>query len=138
MPSYLLTFDDSEVATVQAGPGEVIVCFAAAHVQQLDPAPPEGTPGDRPQGYVRHLVLHLATMAGAPGAALPPDLYGRIAAGGLGIDGRRWRQLAVPGEFSGELLLDLDFANRSTLTLRAHAARLGFDGDPQFTESLAC
>ncbi len=134
MTAHDLHFEDSEVARVSVDGARVTIAWAAAQVYH---AGPDTGGGDR-RGYVRTLVteLHGARIESGD----PADAIGRVWDGRLTElrSGTASRHLAVPCEMTGPLRLALDFGNRSTLVVDAESARFHFEGDPAFTESLAC
>ncbi|MEY4751893.1 MAG: hypothetical protein RIQ60_4107 [Pseudomonadota bacterium] len=145
--TYLLSFVDSEIATV-LDEGEVLrLRFAAAHVDLLPSAHAGTTPDTVAAGYLSGLELLLWPTARPLGDAPPAsDLLGRIASGQIeqvrGDEPRAGlaalRRVQVPVVLEGPLTLRLDFANRSSLQLGAHRAEFRLDADARFREALSC
>lgn len=130
MSRLILRLADCEVSQVVVTSAGVTVRLAAAFVQQ------ETAGGDKPvDGFARAVALDLvgATLDEAPGSFI-----GRIAEGRVGIDGRWASGIALPSRVSAAVTLELAFANRSQLTLRAGAIECRFEGEANFAESLFC
>jgi hypothetical protein len=94
---------------------------------------PEGSA--RPlRGHVRHLV---ASLSGAEAAGMR-DCIGRIRSAHVSRGGSRLSQVEVPCRLSGDLAVDIEFANGASYRSRVEAIDFHFSGEPGFTESLAC
>lgn len=126
-----LVFADGEVATVTAEPDGVRVRFAAAHVER-DAEPGEARPVT---GFAKGVSLFVA------GADAPADLgalLGRVSSGRVRLQGSWATSIVLPFAVDADIALELAFANQTQLSLAGSALRCGFDGEPNFAESLFC
>jgi hypothetical protein len=123
--SFTLEFPDSEVRDVVADGALVRLRFSAASVRGAD--------GGR--GWLPAVLLTLsdATLAGDAAHA-----FGKIADGGVRLDGRLVARLELPATLAGELELALRFANGTHLAARGRALSLSVADDTRFAEDLAC
>lgn len=152
--SLALHFPDSEVASVRRDGDALVLRFAAAATELCTA---EGAPVQA--GYSLGLWLRLA---GAEVLDEEPPTFGRLHegrlvadpipvdaagspadAGGAASPGSAPPR-ALPGalpvgpRLDGPLRLELAFANRARLVARGRHAQLGFDGAPNFDDSLQC
>jgi hypothetical protein len=126
-----LVFADCEVAYVVAADDRLVVRLSAAHAR-AEPAAGDDRPTD---GFARGVVV---TLKGARLAVPAGTLIGRIAQGRIRI-GTRWADaLPLPGRIDDRVRVELAFANRSELDLEVDGIEVGFDGEPNFAESLFC
>ena len=124
-----LILADSEVSRVSVQADGLTLHFSAASVWR------EGLP-------VQRLAGHLAPVSLQLFGPLPPlslgDWQGRLAEGRLLLQGRVLPPLQLPQDLSGDLRLELRFAQGPELQL--HPRRVLAQAAPgaRFTESLAC
>jgi len=130
-PHFDFRFDDSELSGIDAAGGDLVLRFAAAHVERVDLLAPE----PRQPGYAKQLRI---VLGGASWSGPEQDCIGRIAQGSLILDGVHCKTIALPLEHGGAVRLELDFNNRSRLAVTARSISIGFSGDPAFAESYAC
>lgn len=122
---------DSEVSSVTAaGPG-LRVRLAAASVER-EAAPPSTS---ATAGYCTGVVLRLDGVVVHERAE---PAIGRVRAGVLRLDGRPVRSCALPAVFNAPVDLELAFANGASLRVSAQGLAVGFEGEADFHESLAC
>ena len=129
--SLSLLFPDSEVASVVAEPDGVRIKLSAAHARQE----PESSKSTPLEGYARgvSLLVH--------GANTQPELgslLGRLSSGRLHLAGSWAASVPLPFAVGSEVRLELNFANQSQLVLSGRGFSCGFDGEPNFSESLFC
>jgi len=126
-----LNFADSEVASVTNSAAGVVIRFSAAHVEQVPAAPDEKPVVGFSRGV--SLVLAAATLANELGS-----LVGRVSHGRVAIASQWSSTIPLPLVETGPVILQLAFSNQSQLSLAAEGLGCRFDGDANFTESLAC
>jgi hypothetical protein len=133
-----LDWADSEVYALRQVGTRVDILFAAAAVELAATPVALGDAAAAParplRGHVRHLV---ASLSGAEAAGMR-DCIGRIRSAHISRGGSRLSQVEVPCRLSGDLAVDIEFANGATYRSRVEAIDFHFSGEPGFTESLAC
>jgi hypothetical protein len=133
-----LDWADSEVLAMRPAGTQVDIVFAAATVELACAASPalggDAAPQRPLRGHVRHLV---ASLSGAGAVALR-DCVGRIRSAHVSRGGTRLSQIDVPCRLSGDLAIDIEFANGASYRSRVEAIDFHFRGEAGFTESLAC
>ena len=123
--SPVFEFFDSEVRDVRVDGDVVRVRFSAAAVLRDDGA----------RGWLQGVTLAL------PRASLAGDVahaFGRIVEGRVLHDGQSLSRLAVPCALSGELELQLRFANGASVRARGQAVELSSAPGAAFAEDLSC
>jgi hypothetical protein len=135
-----LIWADSEVLALRPAGTRVDIVFTAAAIElRTSPQRPDDETGPtepvRPlYGHVRHLV---ATLGGAEANGLR-DCIGRIRSAHISRGGSRLEGVDVPCRLSGDLEIDIDFANGSAYQSRVETIDFHFTGKADFTESQAC
>ena len=123
--SFTLEFPDSELRDIVADGAVVRLRFSAAAVRDAD--------GER--GWLPAVLLTLsdATLAGDAAHA-----FGKIAEGGVRLNGGLVARLELPATLAGELELALRFANGTHLTARGRALSLSVADHARFAPDLSC
>jgi hypothetical protein len=135
-----LVWADSEVLSLRPVGTRVDIVFAGAAIelrtspQRLDGQPAPVGPTRPLLGHVRHLV---ASLSGAEATDLR-DCIGRIRTAHISRGGSRLAGVDVPCRLSGDLEIDIDFANGATYHSRVETIDFHFTGKADFTESQAC
>lgn len=124
-----LILADSEVSRVSVQADGLTLHFSAASVWR------GVQPDQRVAGHLAPVSLQLF---GAVQPLVLSDWRGRLAEGRLLLQGRALGALPLPLDLSGELTLELRFAQGPELQLHAHRALAQAAEDARFTESLAC
>jgi hypothetical protein len=135
-----LVWADSEVLALRPVGTRVDIVFAAAAIE-LKTAPPRPDAQTAPigptrplLGHVRHLV---ASLSGAEATGLR-DCIGRIRTAHVSRGGSRLVGVDVPCRLSGDLAIDIEFANGAAYHSRVEEIDFHFTGKADFTESQAC
>lgn len=135
-----LIWSDSEVLALRQVGTQVDIVFAAAAIElRTSPQRPDDETGPAQPvsplfGHVRHLV---ATLGGAEAIGLR-DCLGRIRSAHISRGGSRLVGVDVPCRLSGDLEIDIDFANGAAYRSRVETIDFHFTGKADFTESRAC
>ncbi|MEY2654587.1 MAG: hypothetical protein RLZZ524_1615, partial [Pseudomonadota bacterium] len=132
-----LIWSDSEVLTLRPVGTRVEIVFSAAAIElKTGPQQADGAaaPARPLHGHVRHLV---ASLGGAEAHELR-DCIGRIRTAHISRGGSRLAGVDVPCRLSGDLEIDIDFANGAAYHSRVETIDFHFTGKADFTESQAC
>lgn len=129
MPPLRLTLADSELAAVESVAEGLVLRLAAAQVAWQAPH------GQPMHGFCTGVRLHFAGSRVVSQAGTP---FGRIAQGRLTLDARPLSGLAVPGQWTGRLVLQLDGGDRYHLQVHAAGLTTEFAADAAVHESVAC
>lgn len=126
-----LILPESEVAAVTSVGSDIFVRFSAAAMRKTSSAERE-----KPSyGFSKGIVLQLR---GAQLIGQEDPKMGRVSAGRLQLAGEWRKEIPVPFEFHGRVHFELTFANGAYLVAGGSGISLQFEGEPNFTESLAC
>lgn len=129
LPLDRLVLADSEVSRVSVQDGGLTLHFSAASVWR------EGQDLPRLAGHLAPVSLQLF---GPPPPQALGDCQGRLAEGRLLLEGRALPALQLPSDLSGELTLQLRFAQGPEWQMQAHRVLTQAAPGARFTESLAC
>jgi hypothetical protein len=128
--NFILEFHDSQVSKVQAGAEGLHIAFSSAYAHRSG-----DTPGDVISGYVRPVEMLLsASVWNGP----LEECIGKLSGGALCLDGQPLPRVPLPYENSGQIALELIFANGSALTAMAQSVVVRFSGEAHFVESFFC
>jgi hypothetical protein len=126
-----LHLPDSELASIVAMGADQQLRFAAACTSQAM----EAGARQATMGFSRGVTLQLWA---AQVIEQQPPLVGRIVAARLHAGSPQLRGMALPFAFEGPVHLELDFGHGGRWVATALGLTARFEGEPHFTESLAC
>ena len=129
--SLELSFAESEVSSVAASEGSLCIRLSAASVESAA-APGAMLPV---AGYATGVLLRLPDFQVREKSE---PTFGRIRSGALRVRERAERSCALPVRYNTPVELELAFANGASMLVSASAFSASFEGEPNFTESLAC
>lgn len=139
-PAWTLSFHGSEISRAWLSDSQDLhIAFSAASVSGAD----------RTEGYLSGVTLvltqaqgHIASTSDRAHQALTAEssshLLGGIAQGHLTVKGQLWRQLPVPCDLSGPLMLTLHLISGTSVSASGHSLRLDLSESAVFRESWAC
>ena len=123
---------DSELAWVRPVGSTLMLRFSAAQVECR-----AASPADRPLiGYSLGVLMRLHDAA-----PWPPEggaLFGRVEGGVIRSGSDRWTGCPLPFASPAPVQLELVLARHGPWQVAASAFSVGFEGEPNFRESLAC
>ncbi len=126
-----LILSESEVAAVSTVGSDIFVRFSAAATRKTSSAERV----KQSYGFSKGIVLQLR---GVQIIGQEDPKMGRVSAGRLQLAGEWRKEIPVPFEFHGRVHIELTFANGADLVAGGSGISLRFEGEPNFTESLAC
>lgn len=126
-----LHLPDSELASIEVLGADQLLRFSAACTTR---APQEGV-RHAVMGFSRGVTLQLRDVRVIE--EQPPQV-GRIVAARLQAGPTQLRSIPLPLTLEVPVHLDLDFGHRGRWVASAAGLTARFEGEPHFTESLAC
>lgn len=126
-----LVLSDSEVASIVSIGSGLQVRLAAAHLRRTADA----TPGRVEHGFGRGVVFRLDAVQVVEEEQ--PAL-GRLATGRIQVADQWLSEIALPFVATDPVRIELGFANGASLVVAASGVSAQFEGEPNFTDSLAC
>ena len=123
---------DSELAWVRQDGTTLTLRFSAAQAGRR-----EASPTERPViGHALGVLLHLQDATPPPAGI--EALFGRVESGVIRSGADRWSGCPLPFASQAPVQLELVLARHDPWQVAASAISVGFEGEPNFRESLAC